>query len=117
MPTCVNPMSARLRSKWRHAAAAVALTALGAPAFAALPLGGLAVAVTQKGDKLVAAGETRTLIILDPKSLAVKERIWLGAPVVNLAFSGSGSTIVAADTDDTVHLLESNGCKRTASSP
>jgi len=101
----------------RHMAVAAVFTALSAPAFAALPLGGLAIAVTQKGDKLVAAGDTRTLLVLDPKSLAVKERIWLGAPVVNLSFDNTGGRLLVADTDDTAHLHDTNNWKKLVSIP
>lgn len=101
----------------RAIAAFVSVTATAMPGIAALPLGGLAVAVTQKGDKLVAAGDTRTLLVLDPKSLAVKERIWLGAPVVNMAFDNAGGRLLVADTDDTVHLHEASGWKKIVSVP
>ncbi len=90
---------------------------LASVAHAGLPLGGLAVAVTPAGDKLVAAGDTRTLLVLDPATLAVKDRIWTGAPMVDLAFDKSGKVLLTVDTDDAVSLYETGKWTKTASIP
>lgn len=72
---------------------------------AATPLGGLTIAVSEDGTKLVAAGDTRTLLVLDPATLEVKERHWIETSIINLAFNRDGSLLVAQDTSNPEGLL------------
>ncbi len=80
--------------------------------FAALsagpPLGGLTVAVSSDGGKLVAGGDTRTLLVLDPETLEVEHRQWIERPIVNLAFSQDGGTLAVLDTSDDLLLLDTS---------
>ncbi|MDF1824161.1 MAG: hypothetical protein P1U68_05945 [Verrucomicrobiales bacterium] len=84
------------------------LSALLATSFsllqAASPLGGLTVAVSSDGTQLVAGGDSRTLLVLDPESLEVKDRHWVGTSIVDLVFNGDGSILAVYDTSGTVYL-------------
>lgn len=75
------------------------------PAGAGVPLGGLAVAVTEDGSRLVAGGDTRALYDLDPVTLAVKRRVHLGRAIVDLAFSKDGKRLVVESTK-AIHILD-----------
>lgn len=75
---------------------------------AASPLGGLAIALSDDESTLAAAGDNRTLYLVDAKSLNVKERYWLGSTIVNVAFNKDGSRIIVEDTSATLHLVDSN---------
>lgn len=79
---------------------------ISATAFAATPLDGLTVAVSPDGSKLVAGGDTRTLLVLDPATLEVKERIWAETTLTALKFSSDGSVLAAQDTDGSVLLYD-----------
>lgn len=98
-------------------------TIFGALASAALithastPLGGLTIAVTGDGSKLVAGGDTRTLIVLDPETLEVKERHWVEADIIKLAFNGDGSMLAVQDSNDTVRLFGTADWKKKAELP
>ncbi len=87
------------------------------PGFAAVPLGGLTVAVSPAGDKLVAGGDSRTLLVLDPATLAVKERIWIETSIVELAFDQAGATLAVTDTSGDVLLFDTASWKPRASIP
>lgn len=94
-----------------RAGCAVLLLSLGValmplPTIAAVPLGGLTVAVSAAGDKLVAGGDSRTLLVLDPATLAVKERIWIETTIVQLVFDQSGATLAVTDTSGEVRLFD-----------
>lgn len=91
----------------------LAAGALITPA-ASVPLGGLTVAVSPGGEKLVAGGDSRTLLVLDPKTLAVKDRIWIETTIVDLAFDNAGATLAVADTDGSVLLFDAAGWKKRA---
>jgi WD40 repeat protein len=102
----------------KNARPALALAAITTASFAVLtaaqastPLGGLTVAVSPKGDQLVAGGDNRTLYVLDPKSLDVKKRIHLGAPIIRMGFSGNGAILAVSDNDGTLHLIETRTWK------
>lgn len=75
-------------------------------AHAASPLHGLTVAVTHDGSKLVAGGSTRTILVLDPQSLEVKSRHWIGASIVDMAYNKTGSILAVEDTSGTVYLYD-----------
>lgn len=77
-----------------------------ASAHGATPIGGLAVAVSTSAEYLVSAGDNRVLYVVDPASMEVSSRIWLGTGIINLQFNRDGSTLVAEDTDGTLHLLK-----------
>jgi WD40 repeat protein len=107
--------------RFRASFAAVSLIAgvvlLPAPGFAAVPLGGLTVAVSPAGDKLVAGGDTRTLLVLDPETLAVKERIWIETSIVSLTFDKTGATLAVTDTSGEVLLFDTSNWKQRAAIP
>jgi WD40 repeat protein len=84
---------------------------------AAVPLGGLTVAVSPAGDKLVAGGDTRTLLILDPQTLAVKDRVWIETTIVGLTFDKAGTTLAVEDTSGTVLLYDAATWKKRAELP
>ena len=84
---------------------------LASSAKAASPLGGLTVAVTQSGDKLVAGGDTRTIVVLDPKTLEVKSRHWIGSAIISMAFNKDGSILAVLDTAATVYLYDTKTWK------
>ncbi len=73
---------------------------------AGTPLGGITTAVSGDGARLVAAGDTRTLLVLDPATLEVKERHWIETSIVNLAFNEDGTLLVAQDTSETLLVFD-----------
>ena len=54
----------------------------------------------------MAGGDTRTILVMDPKSLTVKNRVFLGTTIVDLAFDRAGAILAVGDTDGTVHLVD-----------
>lgn len=86
-------------------AVALGLALTGGNAYAANPLGGLTVAVSPKGNQLVAGGDNRVLYVLDPETLAVKQRLSMGAPILKMGFDASGDTLGVIDNDGTLHLI------------
>ena len=60
---------------------------------------------------MVAAGDNRVLYVLDPAKLEVTNRVWLGTCIVDLQFNKDGSTVVAEDTDGTLHLIDAKTWK------
>jgi hypothetical protein len=95
----------------RIAAATASMIFIASPALAGSPIGGLTVAVTPAGDQLVAGGATRTIVVLDPKTLEVKARHWIGASIVNLAFNKDGSILAVEDTSSKVYLFDTKTWK------
>jgi hypothetical protein len=87
------------------------LMLVSSAALAANPLGGLAVALSPKGDVMVAAGDNRVLYVLDPAKLEVASRVWLGVCVVALQFNKDGSMLLAEDTDGTLHQFDTKTWK------
>ena len=79
---------------------------------AGTPLGGLAVAVSPDGSTLLAGGDNRTLYVLDPGSLEVKQRLWLGTTIVALHYNKDGSRLLVQDSDGVVHFLDSKDFKK-----
>lgn len=79
--------------------------------YAATPLNGLTVAVSQSGDKLVAGGSTRTILVLDPNSLEVKSRHWIGVSIVRMAFNKDASILAVQGTSRIVYLYDTNTWK------
>ena len=84
---------------------------------AGTPLGGLTVAVSADGSQLVAGGDTRTLLILDPKTLETKERHWIGTSILNIAFNKDGSVLAVQDTSDAVYLYKTSDWTEIAKIP
>lgn len=78
---------------------------------AASRLNGLTVAVSADGSQVIAGGDTRTLLTIDPKTLEVKKRMWIGTAIVNMAFNGDGSVLVVQDTADTAFLYDTKTWK------
>ncbi|MCC2096106.1 MAG: hypothetical protein KDJ29_04410 [Hyphomicrobiales bacterium] len=102
--------------KFTSRAFAFSLTLAGAAlsgplAHAATPIGGLTIAVDTSGKLLVAGGDTRTLVVLDPGSLEVKARHWIGTSIVRLAFNNDGSILAVEDTSGTVFLYDTKTWK------
>ena len=89
------------------ASALLTLPAVGlAPANAAMQLNGLTVAVTKDGKQLVAGGDTRTILEIDPDSLAVKKRHWIGTQISALKFNSDGSILLVLDTRNNVFFYD-----------
>lgn len=88
-----------------------------ASALAATPLGGLAVAVSPAGNTLAAAGDNRVLYVLSAGKLEVTNRIWLGVCIVELQFNKDGSTLLAEDTNGTIHLIDAKTWQVTKKLP
>jgi len=84
---------------------------------AAPPPGGLTIAVSADGSRLVAGGDTRTILVLDPATLEVKERRWIEVPITGLAFNKDGSILAVHDTSETVHLYSTADWSRKAEIP
>ncbi|HUN11145.1 MAG TPA: hypothetical protein PLE50_02585 [Rhabdaerophilum sp.] len=80
-----------------------------APVLAAVPLGGLTVAVSPKGDQLVAGGDNRVIYVLDPQTLEVKKRVAFPAPIVRMGFDAGGGMLGVSDNDGTLYLIETGG--------
>lgn len=99
------------RAKLGLTAAVAGFMVLGTMAQAATPVSGLTVAVTPSGDRLVAGGNTRTIIELDPKTLEVKGRHWVGASIVRMGFNKDGSVLAVQDTSSTVYLFDTKTWK------
>ncbi len=91
----------------------VSLTSLQA----GTPLGGLTVAVSGDGSQLVAGGDTRTLLVLDPETLETKARHWIGTSILNLAFNKDGSVLAVHDTSDAVILYKTSDWSEIAKIP
>lgn len=87
------------------------LTVFCSSAFAATPLGGLAVALSPTGDVLVVGGDNRALLIADPAKMEVTNRIWLGVSILDLQFNKDGSQLLVEDTDGTVHQVDAGTWK------
>lgn len=103
-------MSNLSRNSWLTATLATGIAILGAaPALAAVPLGGLTVAVSPKGDRLVAGGDNRVIYVLDPKTLEVTKRVPFPAPIVRMGFDANGGMLAVSDNDGTLHLIETSG--------
>ena len=83
----------------------------GTAAFAATPLGGLAVALSPAGDVLVAGGDNRALLITDTKKMEVTERAWLGVSILDVQFNKDGSQLLVEDTDGTLHQVDAETWK------
>lgn len=75
---------------------------------AASPLGGLAVAVSPDGKKLMSAGDNRTLYTIDAATMEVTARHWLGDGILALSFTSDGSRLVAESTDEALLLIDAN---------
>lgn len=91
----------------RILAAVVVIFLVGSSAalYGASPLGGLTVAVSSDGSKLVAAGDSRTLLILDPETLEVKKRVWTQLSITAITFSRDGARLIALDTSNALHVF------------
>jgi WD40 repeat protein len=69
--------------------------------------GGLeAVAVSPDGKVLAVGGQNRVLYLLDGATLRVKQRVWLGARIGNLAFSADGRRLAIEDDADVLRLYD-----------
>lgn len=84
---------------------------------AASPLGGLAVGVSPDGKTVAAAGDNRTLYVMDAEQLTVKHRTWLARAVVQIAFNQSGDKLVTEDTQGCVQLFDVNDGKELGNLP
>jgi hypothetical protein len=86
-------------------------------AFAANPLGGLAVALSPSDSVMAAAGDNRVLYVLDPAKMEVTNRVWLGSCIVDLQFNKDGSMLVAEDTDGNLNLIDAKTWKLAKKEP
>jgi hypothetical protein len=102
-------------SGWRALLVAACLgVSLGHQAHAASPLGGLAIAVTADGQRLVCAGDNRVLYELDPEALDVKSRTRIDYSPVQMAFNQDGSRLVAESACGAVVIWETQSWTRVA---
>lgn len=76
----------------------VVVLAFPAQSPAAVPLGGLAVAVSADGTQLIAGGDSRAFYDLDPATLEVKRRVYFGRPIVDMLFATNGKTLAVEST-------------------
>ena len=92
--------------------AAFFLASLFATSLEATPLNGLTVAVSPDNGTLIAAGSNRAFLRMDPATLEVKERVWNGLSIVQMAFSKDGSVLAATDGDGIVTLFDAKTLQR-----
>jgi WD40 repeat protein len=90
----------------------IALT-LTTTAFAGTPLGGITIAVSADGKKLVAGGDTRTLVVLDPETLEVTGRHWTEVAITSMCFSKNGSVLTVGESDSSVRFFDTTTWKQT----
>jgi WD40 repeat protein len=99
-----------MKKKWAFLCLGLIMS-LSPLAWASTPLGGLAVAVSPDGKIIASAGDNRVLYVLDAAKMEVTNRVWLGTCIVDLAFNKDGNTLVAEDTDGTLHLVDAKAWK------
>jgi WD40 repeat protein len=90
----------------------IALT-FATTAYAGTPLGGITIAASGDGKKLVAGGDTRTLVVLNPETLEVTERHWTEGTITSLCFSKNGSVLVVGESDSSVRFFDTATWKQT----
>lgn len=73
---------------------------------AGTPLGGLGVAVSPDGARLVIGGDSRTLYVVDARSLAVTDRIWSGTTIVRMVFNKDGTRLWVESSSGDSQILE-----------
>lgn len=83
--------------------------------FASTPIGGLTVTLSPDGSTLLAGGDNRTLYVIDPATMDVKKRIWLGTTICKLSYNKDGSIVAIEDTDGVVHFLKSEDFSKVTS--
>lgn len=86
----------------------IILTALSlacASIASATPIQGLTVSVSPDGKQLVAGGATRTLLVMDPETLEMKDRKWIEVSITGLAFNKTGETLLVQDSSDAIYLF------------
>ena len=91
---------------------AASLLLLPSAAPAGTPLGGLTVAVSPDGKRLVTGGDTRTLVVLDPETLEVKDRVWIETTIVRLAFNQKGTVLAVESSDGKLMLSDTATWKK-----
>jgi hypothetical protein len=80
--------------------------------------GGLeAVALSADGKLVAVGGQNRVVYLLDADTLAVKRRLWLGARIAKLAFSGDGKRLAILDDADLLRLIDVDEGKEVARMP
>lgn len=88
------------------------ITMFCASAFASSSqLNGLAVALSPADDVLVVGGDNRALLIADPATMEVTNRLWLGVSIYDLQFNKDGSQLLVEDTSGTVHQVDAKAWK------
>jgi len=78
----------------------------------ATPLNGLTVALSPNNKTLVAAGSNRAFLRMDPATLEVKDRVWNGLSITQMAFSKGGAVLAATDGDGLVTLFDAASLER-----
>lgn len=80
---------------------------LGVIIYPVTPSSGLpGVAVSPDGKIVAVGGISRVIYIIDGVKMEVRERIWAGAQVLNLAFNKSGSTLVSENRDESLNFYD-----------
>ncbi len=98
--------------RFRVSLLAASLLLLSPAARAGTPLGGITVAVSPDGKRLVAGGDSRTLVVLDPETLEVKDRTWIETDIVRMAFNQKGTLLAVESTEGKVTLFDTATWKK-----
>lgn len=93
------------------------LSALTSAPMAGTPLGGLAVALSPGEDVLAAAGDNRTLYVLNASDMGILDRVWLGTCIVKLDFDKDGKVLLAEASDGTLLSIDAASWQVTGNRP
>ena len=86
--------------------AAIMLASVITTSLHGTPLNGLTVALSPNNKTLVAAGSNRAFLRMDPATLEVKDRVWNGLSITQMAFNKDGTVLAATDGDGMVTLFD-----------
>ena len=75
---------------------------------AGTPLGGLTLAISPDASTLLVGGDNRTIYVMDPGTLEVKQRVWLGTTIVSMSYNKDGSIIAVEDSNGVVQFLKAS---------
>lgn len=92
--------------------AAIMLASVITTSLHGTPLNGLTVALSPNNKTLVAAGSNRAFLRMDPATLEVKERVWNGLSITQMAFNKDGTVLAATDGDGMVTLFDATTLER-----
>ncbi|MEE9313661.1 MAG: hypothetical protein V3V02_03345 [Rhizobiaceae bacterium] len=91
----------------RAVVALVTTVAIQSTAIAGIPKNGLgAIAVSNDGSTIYAAGDNRVLYVLDAKDLSVKKRVWIELNPFELILTKDGKTLIMHDSSGLLTFLD-----------